>query len=150
MRGQGQATKRRKSRARGAESRLDARLAAFLAAMALLSQLLATPLHRMAASTDVGRIASEFKAVFGDAAALCVQADGDERPGAPDPQRHCDVHCPLCQAGAGALALLVPPSAPALTRLDPRPEALRPPPDVAPAKPNRTVFAQPRAPPVEA
>ena len=52
------------------------------------------------------RAAAALHAMFGDLAVLCIVDDaGKGGPAAPDP---CDAHCPLCQAGAGALATVLP------------------------------------------
>lgn len=60
----------------------------------------------MAAPGDA-QIAAGFKAIFGDAAALCVQGDGQGGPAAP--VGDCD-HCPLCRFAAQAAALIAPDS----------------------------------------
>jgi hypothetical protein len=124
------------------------RLGLFLAGLAFLSQALALPMHRMAGPADVAEIASELKASFGDAAVLCTQADRDD-PGAPLPVGHCDDHCPLCQAGAGALATILPDVSHTAVRENKMAEAIPPPTESGVFAPRRISQAQPRAPPAE-
>lgn len=139
-----------RGRGRATHSKGRAPFALCLALLALLGQLFATPMHRMALATDPGEVALGLKALFGNAAVLCVQADADGGSGAPRNSRHhCD-DCPLCRAGAGVHALLVPPPAPAPTRIYRRPAPMGPPLDVVLIRQLRTAFAQPRAPPLEA
>ncbi len=68
------------------------------------------------APSDPARIEAQLKAVFGDAAALCVQVDDKGSP--TSPAGHCDDDCPLCRFAAEAAALVTPdlPALPA--RLD--------------------------------
>ena len=94
------------------------RLTALAALLPLLVQLFAVPYHQALAASatppgEPGGIASELKAVFGDAASLCVQADDRGAPSPPSPAEHCDDQCPLCRFAAEAAAL-VPPVAPAV------------------------------------
>lgn len=97
--------------------------AAVVAAFALLVQLLVVPHHQalsapLAPAADVSTLAAaaELKAVFGDAAALCVQTD--DKGGPASPAGDCDDHCPICHFAAQA-ASLVAPDLPALPgRLD--------------------------------
>ncbi len=86
-------------------------VAALAVALSLLIQLLAIPYHQALsapgfASSDTSAIAAELKATFGDAAALCGQADGKGAPGAP--AGHHDDQCPLCQFFAQVSALVAP------------------------------------------
>jgi hypothetical protein len=119
-------------------------LGLWLVSFALLSQALALPLHQMGRTPSQAAI-GELRAIFGDAAVLCVQADdGQGAPTLPD-QSHS--HCPLCQAGAGALAFVLP--VPMATQQLPPvvadfliPEAQAP-----PSASRRSLAAQPRGPP---
>ena len=98
-------------------------LMAFLVALSLIVQLFAaaTPPALAApafAGADDAAIAAELKAVFGDAAQLCVQINDDKAPAKHAPPGHCCDQCPLCRFAAQAVAF-VPPDAPTLpTRLD--------------------------------
>jgi hypothetical protein len=100
------------------------------------------------AGADDAAIAAELKAVFGDAAQLCVQVNDDKAPGEHAPSSHCCDQCSLCRFAAQAVAF-VSPDLPALPgRLDSEAHAIRAPPvpDVLPPYP-----AQPnpaRAPPL--
>ncbi len=87
------------------------RLAALAAAVSLTVQLLAIPHHQALsaptfATTDTRLVAADLKATFGDAAALCVQADDRGAPSAP--AGDCDDHCPLCRFAAQAATLVAP------------------------------------------
>jgi len=127
-------------------------LTAIAAALALLVQLVVLPYHQAlsapvapSAASDIATVAAELKAVFGDAAALCVQSDDPGAPGAPSGD--CDDHCPLCQFAAQASALLAP-DLPALPdRFDAACRALgvRPEPGALPLRPAHQHRA--RAPP---
>jgi hypothetical protein len=131
--------------------RIRSPLALWLALLALLSPLLATAPVGFTASTDVAEIASELKAAFGDAAVLCAHADDAAGGGAPEHHRgHCDDCCPLCRAGAGVLALWVPPPDPPALRVERRPEPIEPTSDFVPRERYRTAYARARAPPLEA
>ena len=141
---------------RGAERRLTAfrsPLATFLVALSLVVQLFAaaTPPAMAApafAGADDAAIAAELKALFGDAAQLCVQVNDDKVPARHVPSGHCCDQCPLCRFAAQAVAF-VSPDLPALPgRLDGEAHAIRAQPvrDVLPPYP-----AQPnpaRAPPL--
>lgn len=86
-------------------------LTALVVALAFVFQLLAIPYHQAlvasaAAAPGDAQIAAELKATFGDAAALCVQGEGQGGPTAP--VGGCDDHCPLCQFAAQAAALIAP------------------------------------------
>ena len=129
---------------------------ALAVALSLIIQLVAAPYHQALsapafASSDTGAIAAELKAAFGDAAALCVQADrkqadGKGAPGAPP--GCCDDQCPFCRFAAQAAALIAP-DAPALAaRLDAASRALgaAPEPGAVPALPTSRNRA--RAPPL--
>jgi hypothetical protein len=97
-------------------------LTALAVALSLIVQLFAVP-YRQAlsapalASPDTGAISAELEATFGDAAALCVQAD--DKGAKRSPGGCCDDQCPFCRFAAQAAALIAP-DAPALPRrLDP-------------------------------
>ena len=82
-------------------------------ALSLVLQVLFLPYHQALAAPaipppDNARIAFELKALFGDAAALCVQVDDKGTPTAPIGQ--CDDHCPFCRLAAEAGTLVVPDS----------------------------------------
>jgi hypothetical protein len=126
---------------------------AFVVAFSLVVQLFAaaTPPSLAApafAGADDAAIAAQLKAMFGDAAELCVQVSDDKAPPKHAPSSHCCDQCPLCRFAAQAVAL-VPPDLPALPeRRDVDAHAIRAPPvrDALPAYP-----AQPnpaRAPPL--
>ena len=128
-------------------------LTALVVGFSLIVQLFAAatppPLSAPAFSgADDAAIAAELKALFGDAAELCVQVNDDKAPVKHAPSGHCCDQCPLCRFAAQAAAF-VPPDLPALAeRLDSDAHAIRAPPgpDVLPAYP-----AQPnpaRAPPL--
>jgi len=110
---------RRTRRARPGVAPFRSPLTAVVAALALLFQLAVIPFHQAlsaSAPSDIASIASDLKATFGDAAALCVQTDDKGAPVAP--AGDCDDHCPLCHFSAQAGAL-VGPDLPALPeRLD--------------------------------
>jgi hypothetical protein len=119
-----------------------------LATLALVAQMLAPTQHRMVASDDVAGVAAELHAAFGDVAVLCIQADGAKSPLTPaGPPGPCDDCCPLCQSTAAAHALVLPTLLGVPTRIEAASETLAPAPDFIRAKPARTAFAQPRAPP---
>jgi hypothetical protein len=139
---------RRKPGARSAFTRLRGPVAACLAIFALLAQMLAPPVHQAGNRAEVAGVASELKALFGDAAVLCIQVEDGKR--APAPSRDCDDFCPLCQFHSGAHALILPGLAGLPTRIDVGAETL----GIAPApsshRTTHTAYAQPRAPPLEA
>jgi hypothetical protein len=115
-------SRRRQRRERPDGAALRSPLTTFVALAALLFQLLVLPYHQALSApaptaTDIAAVASELKATFGDAAALCVQSDGKDGSGAP--MGDCDDHCPLCQFAAQAAALITPdaPALPALFRI---------------------------------
>jgi hypothetical protein len=92
-----------------AMARFRSPLATLLAALALVVQLAvlpSQPLLARAAPLPVERIAADLKATFGEAAALCIRADGSGAPHAPDGD--CDDHCPLCRFAAQAASLVAP------------------------------------------
>jgi hypothetical protein len=128
-------------------------LTALVVAFSLIVQLFAaaTPPALSApafAGADDVAIAAELKAVFGDAAQLCVQVDGDKVPAKHAPFNHCCDQCPLCRFAAQTVAF-VPPDAPALPeRLESDAHAIRAPPgrDVLPPYPVQPNAA--RAPPL--
>jgi hypothetical protein len=118
VRGAGR-TRHARRRARPASFRSP--LTALAVALSLIIQLVAIPYHQalsapIFAFSDTSAIAAELKATFGDAAALCVQAEGKGVPGAPG--GCCDDQCPFCRFSAQTAALIAP-DAPALpARLD--------------------------------
>jgi hypothetical protein len=120
-----------------------------IGAFVLFAQLLALPYHHPQTRTDLAAVEASLKATFGDAATLCAQAN-DAAPGAPARhQNPCDVGCPLCQfAAQTALFETAPPALPERIALVGAP--LPPPADFASARPKSNLFAQPRAPPLEA
>jgi hypothetical protein len=86
-------------------------LIALIVAFLLIIQLFAVPYRQALAApglaeSETARIAAELKATFGDAVALCVEADGKGPP--LSPAGHCDDQCPLCRSGAQAAALIAP------------------------------------------
>ncbi len=114
---------RRRRRARPGVAAFRSPLTAVVAALALVFQLVALPYHQAlsaplptAEASDVASISAELKAVFGDAAALCVQTDDKGGPAAP--AGDCDDHCPLCQFAAEAAALIAPDTSFLPERLD--------------------------------
>jgi hypothetical protein len=148
----GMTTLARRPAQRGAGERRSA-LTAFLVAFSLIVQLFAaaTPPGLAApafAGADDAAIAAELKAVFGDAAQLCVQVNDDKAPTKHAPSSHCCDQCPLCRFAAQAVAF-VPPDLPALPeRLHTDRHAIRAPPsrDVLPPYPVQPNSA--RAPPL--
>lgn len=127
-------------------------LAAFVVALSLIVQLFAaaTP-PAMAAPAFAGAnnaaVASELKAVFGDAAQLCVHINDDRAPAQHGPCHCCD-QCLLCGCAAHAVAFVSPVLPVLLGRADGEAHAIRAPParDILPTYP-----AQPnpaRAPPL--
>ncbi len=128
-------------------------LMALLVALSLIVQLFAaaTPPALAApafAGADDAAIAAELKAVFGDAAQLCVQINDDKAPARHAPSGHCCDQCPLCRFAGQAVAFVVP-NLPALPeRLDSDAHAIRAPSgkDVLPAYPVQPNPA--RAPPL--
>jgi hypothetical protein len=136
---------------RGAGERSSA-LTAFVVAFSLIVQLFAaaTPPALAApafAGADDAAIAAELKAVFGDAAQLCVQVNDDKAPAKHAPSGHCCDQCPLCRFAAQAAAF-APPEPPALPpRRHTDAHAIRAPPgrDVLPPYPAQPNSA--RAPP---
>lgn len=93
-----------------------ARPVSVVLALSLVLQILFLPYHQAlgaAVSPHAGdaRIASELKALFGDAAALCVGVDDKGAPAAPNGR--CDDHCPFCRFAA-EVGTLVRPDSPAL------------------------------------
>jgi hypothetical protein len=128
-------------------------LTSCVVALSLIVQLFAaaTPPALAApafAGADDAAIAAELKAVFGDAAELCVHINNDGVPGKHAPSGHCCDQCPLCPFAAQAVAF-VPPDAPAgPERLVSDAHAIRAPPsrDAVPANPAQPNSA--RAPPL--
>jgi hypothetical protein len=85
-------------------------------ALSLILQLFAVPYHLalsapVVVADDTAAIAAELKATFGDAAALCAQAD--DKGGPHSPGGCCGDQCPFCWFAAQAAALIAP-DAPAL------------------------------------
>ena len=79
--------------------------------LSLIVQLFAVPYHQAlfvpaVASPDTAAIAAELEATFGDAAALCIQADDKGAPRSPGGS--CDDQCPFCRFAAQAAALIAP------------------------------------------
>jgi hypothetical protein len=117
-------------------------LTAFVVAFSLVVQLFAaaTPPALSApafAGADHVAIAAELKAMFGDAAELCVQVNDNKAPAKHAPSGHCCDQCPLCRFAAQAVEF-APPDPPALPeRLHTDEHAIRAPPgrDVLPAYP---------------
>jgi hypothetical protein len=93
-------------------------LTSLAVALSLILQLFAVPYHQALSapvvSPDTAAVSAELKATFGDAAALCVQADDKGAPHSPG--GCCDDQCPFCRFAAQAAALIAP-DAPALPRL---------------------------------
>ena len=88
-------------------------LATFLIALSLIVQLFAaaTPPAMAApafAGADDAAVAAELKALFGDAAQLCVQVNDDKVPARHAPSGHCCDQCPLCRFAAQAVAFVSP------------------------------------------
>jgi hypothetical protein len=115
-------------------------LMALIVALSLIAQLFAaaTPPALTApafAGADDAAIAAELKAVFGDAAQLCVQINDDKAPAKHAPSGHCCDQCPLCRFAAQAVAFVVPDLQDLPERLDSDAHAIRVPPgrDVLPA-----------------
>jgi hypothetical protein len=129
------------------------RLPAFLVALSLIVQLFAaaTPPAFAApvfAGADDAAVAAELKALFGDTAQLCVQANDDKAPVQHNPAGHCCDQCPLCRFAAQAVAFVAPDLPAAPGRLESEAHAIRAPParDVLPAYPVQPNPA--RAPPL--
>ena len=129
-------------------TRFRAPLATGLAIFALIAQMLATPFHRMPAHADIVTVSANLKALFGDGAILCVQAEDGKNT--PAPTRDCDDSCPLCQFHSVAHALVLPTLAGLPTRIDAGAQALALAPAPVSLKPRAGAFAQPRAPPLVA
>jgi hypothetical protein len=143
----------RNRRAKRSPTAFRSPLATFLVVLSLIVQLFAaaTPPAIAApafAGADDAAIAAELKALFGDAAQLCVQVNDDKVPARHAPSGHCCDQCPLCRFAAQAVAF-VSPDLPVLPgRIDSEAHAIRAPPvrDILPPYP-----AQPnpaRAPPL--
>ena len=104
----------RRARAKGAAPAAPrSPLMALLVALSLIVQLFAaaTPPALAApafAGADDAAIAAELKAVFGDAAQLCVQINDDKAPAKHAPSGHCCDQCPLCRFAAQAVAFVLP------------------------------------------
>ena len=142
-----------RQRAKRSLTSLRSPLAAFLIALSLIVQLVAaaTPPALAApafAGADDAAIAAELKALFGDAAQLCVQVSDDKAPAKHTPSGHCRDQCPLCRF-AGQSVAFVPRDPPVLPeRLASDAHAIRAPlvRDVLPAYPVQPNPA--RAPPL--
>jgi hypothetical protein len=126
-------------------------LTALAVALSLIVQLFAIPYHQalsapVAVSDDTAAIAADLKATFGDAAALCVQADDKGAPLAPTGD--CDGHCPLCWFAAQAAALVAPdpPALHAPIRIGREAAGVAPQPGAVPAPPTTRNHA--RGPPL--
>ena len=128
--GAGKRTPRRRPAGAGVAA-FGSPAAVLIATLALIVQLLVLPYHQARSAPlaanggfDVAAIAGELRATFGDAAALCVEADDKGAPMAP--AGDCDDHCPLCHFAAQATALVAP-DRPALPeRFDSAAETLAP------------------------
>ena len=126
-------------------------LAASVVALSLIVQLFAaaTPPAFAApafAGADDAAIAAELKALFGNAAELCVHVNDDKAPAKHS--HHCCDQCPLCRFAAQTIAFVTP-DLPALPgRLESEAHAIRAPParDFLPAYPIQPNPA--RAPPL--
>jgi hypothetical protein len=143
-------TNRRRAVARPLYLLAFPRIAVLLAAFALVAQLTALPYHHPQSQSDVSSVAATLKATFGDAAVLCVQADGDSSSNTPERhhQGHCDDGCPLCQfAAQTVLFVAVGPTLPARVGVPAAP--LMPLADFGGTRTRPTGFAQARAPPIE-
>ena len=151
MDGGGPKRKRQVRRAKLGAAGFRSLLTAFLVALSLIVQLFAaaTPPAFAApafAGADDAAIAAELKALFGNAAELCVHVNDDKAPAKHN--GHCCDQCPLCRFAAQAAAFVPPDLPPLPGRLDGEAHAIRAPPvrDVLPPYP-----AQPnpaRAPPL--
>ena len=150
VRGAGR-TERGELRTRPGAGPFRSPLAALAVALSLIVQLFAIPYHQalsapFVVAPDTAAIAAELKATFGDAAALCVQADDKGAPHSPG--GCCDHDCPFCRFSAQVAALVVP-DAPALPRRLDRPRrvlGVAPEPGAVPApSPSRN---RARAPPL--
>ena len=107
-----------KRRARRGLASFRSALTAFLVTLTLVVQLVAMPYQQALAGpaapgSSTAAIAADLKAVFGDAAGLCVHIDDKGAPSPQAPCNHCDDQCPLCRIAAQAAAF-VPPDAPTL------------------------------------
>ena len=150
MRGAGR-TGRRTRRANPGAAAFRSPLAAFAVVLSLVVQLFAIPYHQAlfvpaVASPDTAAIAAELEATFGNAAALCIQADDKGAPRSPGGS--CDDQCLFCRFAAQAAGLIAP-DAPALPRrlgLGGRVLVIAPQPGAVPFRPNQRNRA--RAPPL--
>jgi hypothetical protein len=143
----------RKRRTKRRLTPFRSKLAAFAVALSLIVQLFAaaTPPAFAApafAGADDAAVAAELKALFGDAAQLCVQVGDDKAPIQHNPAGHCCDQCPLCRFAAQALAFVAPDLPAAPGRLETEAHAIRAPPardglPEYPAQPNPA-----RAPPL--
>ena len=126
------------------------RLSIWLAALALFGQLLALPYHHPQGRPDPAEAIASLKAIFGDAAVLCVTVDDSGTLGAPKPQHnHGDGDCPLCQFGTQTVLFDAP--SPALPeRIEVAATLLIPPGTIARQTAKPKGVPQPRAPPLEA
>ncbi len=148
LRGRGQRSGRERLRENAARQLWRNRLGLVLALLAFFSQTLALPMHPMGPTDPIERAAVELKATFGDLAALCVQEDN--RSPTPGPINQTDdCHCPLCQAGAGALAAVLPTPAAEPQRLAIVADFLEPESTALAYNARWRVAAQPRGPPAQ-
>lgn len=91
------------------------RALAIFAVISLVAQLLVIPYHQalaIGATPADAATAAELRAIFGDAAALCVKGDRERTP--VSPVGDCDDHCPFCRVAAHTASLTAPPDGPAL------------------------------------
>ena len=113
VKGDGRSGKQRIRRTGGGPGGFCSRWTSFTVAFSLLVQLLFIPYHQalaapaFAAPDDPARIEARLRAIFGDAAALCVGAD--DRGAPTGPARHAHEDCPFCRFAAEAAALVIPP-----------------------------------------
>jgi hypothetical protein len=92
-------------------------LTAAVVALSLFLQLPFIPYHQASGATALSasqatRVAADLKAIFGDAASLCLHVDDDGAHGGT-PVTHHDDECPFCRFAAEA-ATVVASHAPAL------------------------------------
>lgn len=149
MRRRGQRGLREGRRVGAAAASCRDHLGFVLALLVLLSQTLALPLHQMGPTSTSGpeQAAYQLKQVFGDSVVLCVQTEDGKGPAAPLDQS-C-AHCPLCQAGAGALAMVLPTPTAEPSRIAVVVRRLAPSSQTPRHIERDRVAAQPRGPPAE-
>jgi hypothetical protein len=105
---------RRKKRSRTGRTATAAlanhsRFARIIVAISLALQLVFAPTHNASAAATQpshAAIVADFKAIFGDATALC--AHSDDRNGPASPSGDCGDHCLFCRFAAQDFALIIP------------------------------------------